>query len=292
MDSTTKIIGHEAQQEWLQRAIARRGAHAFLLSGTANLGKRMVAEAIARQVLEHPALPLNEHPDMLLVLPEKETGRPSIGIDAAREVRRFLATTPLTAKRKVVIIDEAEYLTEPAGNALLKAIEEPAGEPLILLITQDKGRVLPTIRSRSLPVRFVRVSDEDLLAGLATQGYAKQAVASVLPLAAGRPGLARLLLEDADALQAAERRMQAITKLMDASAMVRLVYAARAAAAGESAVRALPDQWLAALQGALRQEPDAEQPRRAARATLQFAKQMNQTAVRPDVLLERALLSF
>ena len=287
------IIGHMEQREWLKRAIARKGAHAFLLYGTANIGKRTVAETVARNVLGYdPAHPLGEHPDVKLVEPDREGSRPVIGIDAAREVRAFLSTTPLSADRKIVLLDEAEYLTDAAANALLKSIEEPAGDALIFLIAADRRRVLPTIRSRTLPVRFTRVDDDVLRNGLRAMGHGAAAADRIVTLAAGRAGIALSLLDDPKAEEAAARRVKAIAQLLNASRMVRLVYAARAAAAGEEAVRALADQWLTVLQKAVRNDPGAKTPRQAARATLQFARQMNSTAVRPDLLLEQALLSW
>jgi len=83
------------------------------------------------------------HPDFLEITSEK-----MIGVEEARRVRHFLTLKPYSAKIKVVLIREAERLTIPAQNALLKTLEEPPENCQIILETGNINTLLPTILSR------------------------------------------------------------------------------------------------------------------------------------------------
>lgn len=83
------------------------------------------------------------HPDLLVVEPS-----PSVTINQIRAIKRGLAMKPYSAPVKIVLISEAEKITLPAQNALLKTLEEPPGEAIIFLLSPTKGLLLPTIVSR------------------------------------------------------------------------------------------------------------------------------------------------
>lgn len=86
---------------------------------------------------------LENHPDILLVNPA-----PSVGISQVRQLQKFLSRKPHQAKIKTVILPEAEKLTLPAQNAFLKTLEEPPAHSIIILCSQSKENLLPTIISR------------------------------------------------------------------------------------------------------------------------------------------------
>jgi len=92
------------------------------------------------------------HPDFLSI-----TGLKSIGIEQIRELEKKLVLKPYQGKIKITIINEAEKLTLPAQNALLKTLEEPPANSLIILTAAKKDSLLPTIISRC---RIVRLRDE------------------------------------------------------------------------------------------------------------------------------------
>jgi DNA polymerase III delta prime subunit len=89
------------------------------------------------------------HPDFFSI-----TGINSIGIDQIRDLEKRLALKPYKAKIKIVVINEAEKLTLPAQNALLKTLEEPPPNSLIILTTVKKNLLLPTIISRCHVLRL------------------------------------------------------------------------------------------------------------------------------------------
>lgn len=159
-----QIIGHERQKDVLGRILAGgRLAHAYLFTGADGIGKQLVAVALARAVvcdeqrgcgactpcrkLDH-----HNHPDFHLLEPDGN----AIKIDQVRSLQRALSLKPLESQRKICLIDQAEQMTGGAANALLKTLEEPRGDSLIILLSSQPERLLETIRSRCQVLAFSR----------------------------------------------------------------------------------------------------------------------------------------
>lgn len=106
--------------------------------------KKQRLEVIKQLVKENLGVDLFKgHPDLLII-----SGQKTIGIQEIRQMKRQLALKPYQAKIKMAIILEAEKLTLPAQNALLKTLEEPPSQSLIILTSFQKEVLLPTILSR------------------------------------------------------------------------------------------------------------------------------------------------
>ncbi len=97
-------------------------------------------EMILKQIFTEKA---SANPDLLTINPEK-----TIGIDQVREIKKFLQIKNWQSKYKAVVIKQAERLTIPAQNALLKTLEEPGKNNFIFLETKAHWLLLPTINSR------------------------------------------------------------------------------------------------------------------------------------------------
>jgi len=165
-----QILGHERQKDILRRALASgRLAHAYLFEGPDGIGKRLMSLALVRALfcLEGKGcgdcaacrkVDHNNHPDLHLLEPDGA----SIKIEQVRALQRELAFRPLEAPKKVCLIDGAEKMNPAAGNALLKTLEEPGGEALLILLTANSDSVLPTIRSRCQRLPFAHLAREQL----------------------------------------------------------------------------------------------------------------------------------
>lgn len=159
------IIGHQQQIKMLKSAIAQqRIAHAYLFDGHAGIGKKLVAQAFACSFLCETGcgcgrcsscthLAAGSHPDVHLLQPDGET----IKIDQIRSLQPQLALRSFAGRGKVCLIDNAELMTREAANALLKTLEEPTADTLIILISSRPESLLETIRSRCQRVRFTRL---------------------------------------------------------------------------------------------------------------------------------------
>ena len=183
------VIGHRRLVSLLSRAIARGTLPpSLLLAGPAGVGKRRVAAAIAETLnclqplsgveaalqgrapdqIEQDAcgecascrrIARGVHPDVLVLEPD-EMG--SIKIEAARDVIDRAGFRPFEGRRRAVIVDEADSLTDDAQSALLKTLEEPPSASVFLLVSSLPDALLPTVRSRCPRVRFGALSPSEV----------------------------------------------------------------------------------------------------------------------------------
>lgn len=186
--SFTQVIGHERQKDVLWRAINNnRLAHAYLFAGPEGVGKRLTALALVRALFctesrgcgECPPcrkVDHHNHPDLHILEPDGA----SIKIEQVRNLQRDLSLRPHEAARKVCLIEAAEAMTVGAANALLKTLEEPRGDTLLILLSSQPQRLLETIRSRCQPLYFARQPLELLRNTLQTQLGVSDAEAHVL----------------------------------------------------------------------------------------------------------------
>lgn len=100
----------------------------------------------------------------------------SIGVDSIRQLSQVLSESPRLGRAKVAIINDAEKMTEAAANALLKTLEEPAGQATLMLVSAYPERLLPTIRSRCQQWLVPLPKPELVLAWLSEQELAEQAL--------------------------------------------------------------------------------------------------------------------
>jgi DNA polymerase-3 subunit delta' len=175
----SSIVGHRRLLRLLSRAVARETLPpALLLAGPAGVGKRRAAISLARAInclnpvaggdFERDAcgacpacrrIERGVHPDVIVLAPG-DTG--SIKIDPVRDVVDGAGFRPFEARRRVVIIDEADALVEAAQNALLKTLEEPPSASVFLLVSSMPDALLPTVRSRCPRLRFAALSPAEV----------------------------------------------------------------------------------------------------------------------------------
>lgn len=141
-------------EQWRQRLAAGRAPHAVMLSGPRGSGKRAAAAWLAATRIglrptdslpEYPVL-VPEHPDVywLTRLEDKQ----SILIDQVRGLVADLALTSFEGRGKTAIIEPADLMNNAAANSLLKTLEEPSGDALLVLVVDRMGRLPATIVSR------------------------------------------------------------------------------------------------------------------------------------------------
>ncbi|WP_448090964.1 DNA polymerase III subunit delta' [Pseudomonas azerbaijanoccidentalis] len=145
---------------WQQLAGRTQHAHAYLLHGPAGIGKRALAERLMASLLcQRPSaldacgeckscllLKAGSHPDNYILEPEEADK--AIKVDQVRDLVSFVVQTAQLGGRKVVLIEPVESMNINAANALLKSLEEPSGDTVLLLVSHQPSRLLPTIKSR------------------------------------------------------------------------------------------------------------------------------------------------
>jgi len=185
-----------------------RLVQSFLFFGEKRLGKMTLAKMFGQSILcekhEFPACNKcdnchsylnNIHPDILIL--EIQEDKNSLTINQARSAIDFLSYKPQIGNCRVLIIDEAENLTDEAQNALLKILEESPKDSLVILTSSQVQRLLSTVLSRVFPIRFSRVTKKGLADWLVSYKKIKADEAENLAnISQGIPGLAILMHED------------------------------------------------------------------------------------------------
>lgn len=165
------IVGHEQIIEHLQNAIKlNKVSHAYIFNGEKGMGKKLLANTFAK-TLQCTTESINpcgtctsclqmdsgNHPDIIYVTHEKA----SIGVDDIRtQINQDIGIKPYSSKYKIYIVDGSDLMTEQAQNALLKTIEEPPPYGIIILLTENVGKFLPTIFSRCITLNLKPISGD------------------------------------------------------------------------------------------------------------------------------------
>ena len=195
------IIGHQKQILTLKKALqGDRLHHAYLFLGPDGVGKKTVALSLAAAL--HCSLGAEDscgrcdncsrigngnHPDVRVIGPE--AGKREITIPQMRNLQRMLGLRSFSGKKKVAIIDPARFMNYHAQNSLLKTLEDPPGDVLIVLIDHSTGNLLSTILSRCLRLYFPLLSVEQLARFLVDQrGLTEEEAAMVAAVTGGSLG--------------------------------------------------------------------------------------------------------
>lgn len=203
-----KILGHEALiGDFMKLANHGELSHGYIFYGPAMVGKRTVAVSLAhfleKGTFEPPAENVVLQDAKVIDLAFSKQLDPdrknSISIDAVRKIKNFLWQKPNTSSKRTLIIDEAEFLTNEAQNALLKVTEEPPASSLLVIIASDPEGLLPTILSRTEKFYFGSVPTAQIADWLTAEHKVLKTKATTLAKRAmGKPGLALRLLNDAE----------------------------------------------------------------------------------------------
>ena len=127
----------------------------------------------------------NEHPDLALVSPLEDSKE--IKVDQVRALAQDLALTSHGGRRKVVILTPAERLNRNAATALLKTLEEPPGDALLMLVTGEPSRLPITVQSRCTRITAPAPDRAELARWLAVRGGSVADWTAALSLYGGRP---------------------------------------------------------------------------------------------------------
>jgi len=248
-----QVVGHKWAVDLLKRALAsERVAHAYLLTGPPQIGKRSLALNFAQalncldqekpcgQCLACSKIAHGSHPDVQVIQGEGRT----IKIDQMRTLRHEAALFPLEGRWKVYIIRQMEQATAEAANCLLKTLEEPPSHVILMLTASEAEALLPTIVSRCQVLNLRPLATETVQRSLQERWGVDAKRAQLLArLSGGRLGWAVAASQDDAILDQREKHLDEMMELMGQGRVERMGYA-RQLSHNPEAVRELLHLWL------------------------------------------------
>lgn len=288
----TDLIGQERVVETLRRAVAggrHAMTHAWLITGPPGTGRSNAAKAFAA-ALQCPDGGCGEcrecrtalsgaHPDVTLV----RTEALSIGVDEVRELVRKAAMAPTLGRYQVIVVEDADRVTERGADALLKSLEEPAPRTVWLLCAPTADDVVVTVRSRCRRVELATPSRAAIAELLRRRDGVDPAMAAFAArVAQGHIGRARALARREDARRRRKEILDLPPKLTDLGACLQAAANLVEAAAEEAAAttRDLDARELADLKEALGFGTTGAKPRNAQAALKELDDQQKARAKR------------
>jgi len=235
------FAGNRGAVETLERMLREeRIPHTILLDGPEGVGKATLARRFAallvggadrierddlslphnvEVLLEREKLPsdkragdpfyLATHPDFVTFCPDGPLRQ--ISIEQVRMLKERAQYGPLRGARRVFLVDSVDRAHEHAANSLLKILEEPPPYLTLILTAENPYDLLPTIRSRSVPIRLGRLAEEEMREFARSRGLAQSE--RRIALACGSPGLAVTV-----DLEAYDRRRESMRALLESAA--------------------------------------------------------------------------
>lgn len=234
-----KIIGHQSIWKFLKNS-AEHGkvSHAYLFFGPERVGKKTIAVEFIKllncqeknlknrpccQCRSCQDLEKKSHPDFLLIEPEPE--KKEIGIAQIKNLTWQLSLKKYYSPFKSVIIDNAHLMNQEAQNCLLKTLEEPKGQAIIILITAFPELLFPTIISRTKRIRFSRVSKKEMENFLRNKEISEEKTKKLISVGWGRPGEIMDFLNNPEKLKEREERIEELNSLIGSPLNIRFEYA-------------------------------------------------------------------
>lgn len=173
--SFESIKGQSGALDFIKNSIKNdKVSHAYMFIGPSGVGKRLAAINFAKalncldprdgspcdECVQCKKIDTVNHPDFGVFSPAKEEA--SLGIDKIRAITKDIGLRPYEGKKKVYIIDSADSMTQEAQNALLKTLEEPPSDSVLILIVENINAIFSTIQSRAKRIRFFPLASDEV----------------------------------------------------------------------------------------------------------------------------------
>ena len=209
--SLDEVLGQDHVTNILRRALEQgKIAHAYLLTGPRGVGKTSVARSLAHEINQLPYDEEASHLDIIEI-----DAASNNGVEDIRALREKAQVAPVSAPKKIYIIDEVHMLSKPAFNALLKTLEEPPAHVVFILATTDADKLPATILSRVQQFFFRPIPTDIMARQLMTiaekEGFAIEADAARLIAERSRGGFRDgiSMLDQLSALASADKPLSA-----------------------------------------------------------------------------------
>lgn len=234
------MLGHEWAVSLLKSHLVHDSLrHAYLITGPAGIGRRTLALRFAQAVncptpisVGEPCLQCRtcqqiermQHPDLAVVQAEWRGG--TLKVEQVRDLQHMLSLTPYEAHYRIALLLRFEEAHPSAANALLKTLEEPAPQVILLLTAESAESLLPTIVSRCEVLRLHQLPLQTVQDSLSKQWGLKDEDARLLAhLSGGRPGYALQLHKEPERLEKRQEWLKQQQTLLSSNRVERFAFA-------------------------------------------------------------------
>ncbi len=275
------LTGHTWAVDLLRRDLSLgRVRHAYLVTGPDGIGKQSLALGLASALLcEAPVdgsscgrcracmlTGRSTHPDLLKVLPEisgKRIRTGKVKIEAVRQLIYDVSLKPIEARRRVACLIDFDAANDQSQNALLKTLEEPPANVVVILTAESADALLPTIRSRCEVLELRPLPAAEVRDALVTRhGLDAQRAELLARVSGGRPGAALRLANDPDALAERHSTLAMVRQLLMSNRVTRFAAAEKLARDGSvDDIQATLQLWASFWRDVLLAMTDADLPR-------------------------------
>lgn len=189
------MIGHESVKSQIINSIKQeRFSHAHIIVGEDGIGKSSIARETAIRILDK--LENKQYADIMEFKLLK--GKKSIGIDEIKNIIEETTKKPYEGNKKVIIVYNADKITETAQNAFLKTIEEPPKGVFIILLCEKLESLLDTIKSRCQTYKLNRLSEKEMIkfVNVKFSHLSEKELKAIIAFSDGIPGRAEKFIND------------------------------------------------------------------------------------------------
>ena len=223
------IVGNEKKINILRQIIKSNNIpHAMIFSGPEMIGKKKIAIEFIKNIFCEDLCgecyfckSIENNPDINIISPVEG----NIEIEEIRKAKERLSLKPYYNKIKALIIDDSHLMKSDAQNALLKMLEEPKGDTLIIFITPFREMLLKTIRSRAQEIKFSLVGNEEIEKYLISLGASSKKAKEISLISSGQIGKAINFFEDKSKMDFFNKSIEDIIFLSRSSISQRFQYA-------------------------------------------------------------------
>lgn len=214
----TEPLIHEATKKLINNYLVDPG-HPLLLVGPDGIGKSFFAAWIISSISKRNVNDLTVYPDVLLISPIDNV----ISIEQIRDIREFIKLKMLGDKpiRRYIVIEHANKMARGAQNALLKLLEEPPHDTLIILTAMNRRSLLETIVSRCHLINISMPNEDETRRFFSNQNDDEKHFSQMYSLTGGLPGLLKSLIDQSNDHPLTEAVSQA-KKLLSSTSFERL----------------------------------------------------------------------
>lgn len=161
-----EIIGNNDIKKYFIKSFEENTlSHSYIFTGKSGIGKKKIAESIAKNLIlkdlpqeEIKKRDINNITDLKVINPENDT----IKIAQIREITEHIFEKPIKSNKKIYIVNDADMMNEESQNSFLKTLEEPPEYAIIFLIVSNENKLLETIKSRCIIIKFKDLTNDEI----------------------------------------------------------------------------------------------------------------------------------